>query len=105
MGAKFNPMPESVTDRCTKAHEYVFLLTKSPRYYYDNVVVKEESKYPNDDRNSRTKLSHKRMPTGKVAGIRPKSATYPMRNKRSVWTITPKPFKGAHFAVFPPDRG
>lgn len=64
--AKPNPMPESVADRCTKAHEYLFMLTKSARYYFDNVAIAE-----------------------------------PTCNKRSVWTITTKPFKGAHFAVMP----
>jgi len=63
---KPNPMPESVRDRCTKAHEYIFLLSKSKSYYYDHEAVKSEGS-----------------------------------NKRSVWTVPPKPFKGAHFATFP----
>ena len=100
---KPNPMPESVRDRCTKAHEYVFLLTKSERYYYDAEAVSEASKYPDDDRKSRSSVADKRMPTDSVAGIRPGSATYPTRNRRSVWTVTTKPYSGAHFAVMPSD--
>ena len=65
---KPNPMPESVKDRCTKAHEYIFLLTKERDYYYDNEAIKE-----------------------------------PTRRKRSVWNITKKPYKDAHFAVYPPE--
>jgi DNA modification methylase len=100
---KPNPMPESVTDRCTKAHEYIFLLSKSHRYYFDSEAIKEPSKYPNDDRKTRSAISGKRMPTKLVAGVRPGSQTYPFRNRRSVWTVTTKPFKGAHFATFPSD--
>jgi DNA modification methylase len=100
---KPNPMPESVTDRCTKAHEYIFLLSKSPTYYYDHEALKEPSKYPNDDRKARSAISDKRMPTELIAGVRPGSQTYPFRNRRSVWTVTTKPYKGAHFATFPPD--
>ena len=65
---KPNPMPESVRDRCTKSHEYIFLLSKSQNYYFDVDAIKE-----------------------------------PTRRKRSVWTVNNKPYKGAHFAVFPPD--
>ena len=77
---KPNPMPESVTDRCTKSHEYIFLLTKKERYFYDSYSIKEEATYK-----------------GKTSG----GAT-DKRNKRSVWTINTAPFKEAHFAVFPP---
>ena len=100
---KPNPMPESVQDRCTKAHEYVFLLTKSARYYYDAQAIAEPSTYPDDDRKSRSAASQKRMPTAEIAGVRPGSATYPTRNRRSVWTITTKPYAGAHFATMPPE--
>jgi DNA modification methylase len=100
---KPNPMPESVNDRCTKAHEYIFLFSKSPRYYFDADTIKEASKYPNDNRKARSSLANKRVPTARIAGIRPGSQTYPFRNKRSVWTVTAKPYKGAHFATFPPD--
>jgi len=65
---KPNPMPESVRDRCTKAHEYIFLLSKSQNYYFDVDAIKE-----------------------------------PTRRKRSVWSVTNKPYKGAHFACYPPD--
>ena len=76
---KPNPIPESVTDRCTKAHEYIFLLTKKRKYFYDREAIREAPK------------------PGRVYK-EVKGA-----NKRSVWTIPAKPFKGAHFAVFPPD--
>ena len=79
---KPNPMPESVTDRCTKAHEYIFLLSKSPKYYYDHEAVKELAVSGN-----------KSAPT----------APPETRNRRSVWTVAPKPYKEAHFAVYPPE--
>ena len=97
---KPNPMPESVTDRCTKSHEYIFLLSKSEKYFYDADAIKENSKYPEDDRKSRVKEHQKYAGTGhnKVAEG---SATYEFRNKRSVWTVNTKPYSGSHFAVFP----
>lgn len=70
---KPNPMPESVRDRCTKAHEYIFLLSKSPRYYFDSEAIRETA------------------------------VGSDTRNRRSVWSIPTRPFKGAHFATFPPD--
>lgn len=110
---KPNPMPESVTDRCTKAHEYIFLMTKNSKYYYDNDSIKEKSV---------TTVNRKTLPTdeykagktpsevtGKMTNRGGKSLAYaypngiPFRNKRSVWTVTTKPFKGAHFAVMPQD--
>ena len=97
---KPNPMPESVTDRCTKAHEYIFLLTKSKKYYYDYKTIQEPSIYPNDNRKSRVHANAKdlkRIGNKLQAG----DTTYPNRNKRSVWTIPTKPYKGAHFATFP----
>jgi len=102
---KPNPMPESVKDRCTKAHEYIFLLTKSARYYFDNEAIKEPANYPNDDRKSRAHEEHKSMPDGLRNGLRPGKYTYDMtmRNKRDVWTVTTKPYKGAHYATYPPD--
>ena len=100
---KPNPMPESVRDRCTKAHEYVFLLTKSARYFYDAAAVAEPSVYPDDNRKARSTVDQKRMPTASIAGVRPGSATYANRNRRSVWTVTTKPYKGAHFATMPPE--
>jgi len=105
---KPNPMPESVTDRCTKAHEYVFLLTKSERYFYDAEAVSEASKYPDDNRKARQKPEDYESQMGELGQIRavinPSGArTYPTRNRRSVWTITTKPYGGAHFAVMPAD--
>ena len=99
---KPNPLPESVTDRCTKAHEYIFLLTKSRKYYFDYKAIQTKSKgLTLHDRTSR--VSRKRFPHGTVNGIRRGGGPYEMANRRSVWSITTKPFAGAHFATFPPD--
>jgi len=73
--SKPNPMPESVRDRCTKAHEYIFLLSKSERYFFNGTAIKEPSI----------------------------SEDAPPRNRRSVWNVATRPYKGAHFATFPPD--
>jgi DNA modification methylase len=101
--AKPNPMPESVNDRCTKSHEYLFLLSKSSKYYFDNQAIKEPSvssignaqirfvgnKYgDSDDPKHATKSGNVWKATD-------------TRNKRDVWNIATKPFKGAHFAVMP----
>lgn len=98
--AKPNPMPESVTDRCTKSHEYLFLLTKSPRYYFDNEAIKEPTTtmdtHVRDRDNTRCNNTPGRT---RMGGL--KTNNYDKRNKRSVWTISTKPYKGAHFAVFP----
>jgi len=99
---KPNPMPESVRDRCTKAHEYIFLMSKSQRYFYDAEAIKEQSNYPDDNRKARSNKNLKRMPTNQIAGIRPGSQTYPLRNRRSVWTVTTHPYSESHFATFPP---
>ena len=130
---KPNPMPESVTDRCTKSHEYIFLLSKSAKYYFDHEAIKEPLANSSLKRLSQNVAEQKgsdRVP-GKTngpmkavaSGIRfggskygdsddPKHATKSgdeweipadgLRNKRSVWTVTTRPFKGAHFATFPP---
>jgi DNA modification methylase len=109
---KPNPMPESVTDRCTKAHEYIFLLSKSDKYFFDNEAIKEpsvnsESYKGRRKRSSMTEESEKAM--DKFGATRSgfknidEGKTYPNKNKRSVWTITTKPYKGAHFATFPKD--
>lgn len=99
---KPNPMPESVTDRCTKSHEYIFLLTKKSIYYFDNEAIKEET-LTNDvsvrDRDT-TKLNNTPGRT-RMQGLT--TNNYEKRNKRSVWTVTTKPFKDAHFATFPTD--
>jgi DNA modification methylase len=97
---KPNPMPESVKDRCTKSHEYLFLLSKNKRYYYDNDAIKEPAK----DWGTRDRTNGKYHNKG--TGLTPHSGltkSYPKKNKRSVWSITNKPYKGSHFAVFPPD--
>ena len=99
---KPNPMPESVRDRCTKAHEYVFLLSKGPRYYFDNEAIKEPGVIPAGTRGA--KGSAERAARKGVNSRPPEYKVYDgMRNRRSVWTVTTKPFKGAHFATFPPD--
>jgi DNA modification methylase len=101
---KPNPMPESVTDRCTKAHEYVFLLTKSQRYYYDAEAVSEASvdaaSYrPRSPRNPDKREGDKFFAT--KVGSHANGKVYATRNRRSVWTVTTKPYSGAHFAVMP----
>lgn len=100
---KPNPMPESVRDRCTKAHEYLFLLTKSPKYYFDSEAIKEPAKWERWG-NQTEKKSH--SGTAKHLGGKTLSEL-PIRdkkNKRSVWSVpTGGGFKGAHFATFPPD--
>lgn len=98
---KPNPMPESVQDRCTKAHEYIFLLTKQRNYYYDHEAIKVPVK---QDWGTRDRTEGKYHNEG--TGLSPHTGledSYESANKRSVWTVTTKPFKGAHFAVFPPD--
>ena len=101
---KPNPMPESVTDRCTKAHEYLFLLSKGPKYFFDADAIKEASAESSAARlaqNVEAQAGSTRVP-GKTNGTM-KAVGGDMRNRRSVWTVTTKPFKGAHFATFPPD--
>lgn len=134
---KPNPMPESVQDRCTKAHEYIFLLSKSERYYFDNDAIKEpvtdvsiaragradlrekkgwaEAYHGNPPTGLKRSGNKERKPasargvpvdtagktSGAVAGNVPWEGT--TRNRRSVWTVTTKPYSGAHFATFPKD--
>jgi DNA modification methylase len=112
--AKPNPMPESVTDRPTKSHEYIFLLAKAQHYYCDMEAIKEPAAYdgrkdeqfkgaiksydgvmPNGQPQSFAQNGHARWNKDEN-GLR-------VRNKRDVWTVTTKPYKGAHFATFPPD--
>jgi DNA modification methylase len=118
--AKPNPMPESVKDRCTKAHEYVFLLSKSPHYYYDYKAIAE----PQKDISIRRAYSKNNIDKRKDANIenlgysisgKAQDATYqklreeiengniPTRNRRSVWTIPTSHYRGAHFATYPPE--
>ena len=105
---KPNPMPESVRDRCTKAHEYIFLLSKSERYFFDSEAIKEPAvsekpagnkrhKYA-DAYNAGTSEEH-RTKAGLLALT---GVEWETRNRRSVWTVATKPYKGAHFATFPP---
>jgi DNA modification methylase len=105
---KPNPMPESVQDRCTKAHEYIFLLTKSQKYYFDYEAIKEQAKRPNESqtfggskaKNSIIKSDDPRYRNGSEQWGRT-IETPEDRNKRSVWSVPVKPYTGAHFAVFP----
>jgi site-specific DNA-methyltransferase (adenine-specific) len=98
---KPNPMPESVTDRCTKAHEYVFMLTKSGRYYFDNEAIKEPANNAGKIGGSFKNRQGTATYHPQSGGIGSESKNYETRNLRSVWTIATKPFKGAHFAVMP----
>lgn len=126
--SKPNPMPESIGDRCTKAHEYVFLLSKSARYFYDADAIAEDASPNTHSRVAKipagwetgagTHGSYHR--DGRAAGVSPKSAgeetnirakvsfhasttgRVEKRNKRSVWTVPTSPFAEAHFATFPP---
>ena len=103
--AKPNPMPESVKDRCTKSHEYLFLLSKSPKYYYDNEAIKEPSKYAGavikaSGAKAKNALKGKYGSTS-VGFTKHDTTVADFRNKRDVWTINTKPFKGAHFATMP----
>ena len=103
---KPNPMPESVRDRCTKAHEYIFMLSKTPRYYFDADAVKEPVADSTAARLAQptlhTQVGSSRVP-GKTNGNMKAVGNGETRNKRSVWTVTTKPFKGAHFATYPPE--
>jgi len=97
---KPNPMPESVTDRCTKSHEYIFLLSKSPKYYYDNEAIGEKTiTQDNSNRDRDTTRLNNTPGRTKMNGL--KTNNYETRNKRSIWTVNTKPYDGAHFAVFP----
>ena len=112
---KPNPMPESVRDRCTKSHEYIFMLTKSARYYFDSDAIKERANYdgrkdtvmkgsakyqngyfPTDVNTQSIALKGHERWKENADGVK-------VRNKRSVWTVTTKPYKEAHFATYPPD--
>ena len=103
--AKPNPMPESVTDRPTKAHEYLFLLSKSARYFYDADAVRESAEYGRSQEIGDAKIWNRSgVPT--EPGRTPGNTTVPGdgaggRNRRTVWTIATEPFPGAHFATFP----
>jgi DNA modification methylase len=98
--AKPNPMPESVTDRCTKSHEYIFLLSKSANYYFDADAIAEDTVYPIGSR----KDVKKGFFQGKTAEQDQPAfrAIRDTRNKRSVWTVATQGYPESHFAVFPP---
>ena len=137
--SKPNPMPESVRDRCTKAHEYIFLLSKSERYFYDHEAIKEPVAASTVARLSQPNLANQagsdRVPgktNGNMKAVRSKANSFKRegskreqaipgqavgthrpdraeseydldtRNRRSVWTVATRPYKGAHFATFPP---
>ena len=136
--AKPNPMPESVKDRCTKSHEQIFLLSKSPKYYFDHEAIKEPVAEATKSRlaqNVDAQAGSDRVPgktNGPMKAVRSKANSFKRegskreqaipgqsvgthrpdraeseydldtRNKRSVWTVATRPFKGAHFATFPP---
>lgn len=128
--AKPNPMPESVRDRCTKSYEHIFMLSKSPHYYFDGEAISEPTVESttrrlsqNIDRQSGSSRAYgKTNGNMKAAAPRYGGKKYtatpdkfnrtksggiyeyrPRRNKRNVWTVTTKPYKGAHFATYPPD--
>jgi DNA modification methylase len=103
---KPNPMPESVQDRCTKAHEYIFLLSKSQKYYYDHEAIKEAAIHEGrivKASGTDAKNGAKGEFGATAAGFTTHDTLVTDRNKRSVWTVTTKPYAGAHFAVFPSD--
>ena len=101
---KPNPMPESVRDRCTKAHEYIFLLSKSERYYFDHEAMKEKAAQPVGEQKQ-TGQHKSRNPKGNGASAKSTLGSNQgaeFRTRRSVWTVATRPYKGAHFATFPP---
>ena len=101
---KPNPMPESVRDRCTKSHEYIFLLSKSPKYLFNQESILEPFSTADHKGKTRergiTPLTAMKQDRSNSGGF---TKNREGRNKRSVWSVCPKPFKGAHFATFPPD--
>jgi len=100
---KPNPMPESVQDRCTKAHEYIFLMSKSQKYYYDTEAIQEQAERPEGPGNKTHRHSQEGIYVSGSQKNLAKIGASETRNKRSVWTVNVKPYSGAHFAVFPSD--
>ena len=105
---KPNPMPESVQDRCTKAHEYIFLMSKSQKYYYDRESVREEIKETTNGKAGVRRSGDSKTRSREHWGVphNPENVIVEYdeikgANKRSVWCIPTKPYAGAHFAVFP----
>lgn len=107
---KPNPMPESVRDRCTKSHEYIFMFSKSPRYYFDHSAMREPAAYKARKNNTRPpSKKYLQQNTGapvqtfQHGGGRCNTVNGEfVRNKRDVWSVQTRAFKGAHFATFPP---
>ncbi len=107
--AKPNPMPESVRDRCTKSHEYLFLLSKSPKYYFNSDAIKEPCVRPDEGKRKTPakfggadKWQEAQKDSRLHSGNEYLGTPDGKRNKRDVWTVATKPYKGAHFATFPP---
>lgn len=100
---KPNPMPESVRDRCTKAHEYIFLLSKSERYFFDGESLKEPAINAGKVGGSFKGRQGSADYHAQSGGLGSEAKNYETRNRRSVWTVATRPYKGAHFATFPPD--
>jgi len=98
---KPNPMPESVQDRCTKAHEYIFLMSKSQKYYYDTEAIQEQAERPDGPGNKNHRHSQEGIYVSGSQKNLAKIGASETRNKRSVWTVNVKPYTEAHFATFP----
>lgn len=96
--SKPNPMPEGVTDRCTRAHEYIFLLSKRERYYYDCERIAEDAVRAGEAPGGNRKVDASRNDADRDMSV----VVGETRNKRSVWTVSTKPYNEAHFATFPP---
>ncbi len=101
--SKPNPMPESVTDRCTKAHEYIFLLSKKSKYYYDAEAVREECSGTGHGGSPNNRGKRQETLSQNKGGNLGDWDDGKGRNKRSVWNVNTQPYSGAHFATFPPD--
>lgn len=103
--SKTNAMPESVTDRCVKSHEYIFLLSKSPKYFFDHLAIRETAVTAGQKRGGGKKYSQNAVVAHRSDSQRLDryGVTPDQRNKRSVWNVSTKAFRGAHFATFPVD--
>lgn len=101
--AKPNPMPESVKDRCTKSHEYIFLLSKSQKYYFDYEAIQEDAIWKDDKWKDYGRIAYegKRTDNNTSMGQQSFVKISDKRNKRDVWFVSPKPVKEAHFATYP----
>jgi len=98
---KPNPMPESVQDRCTKSHEYIFLLTKNQKYYFDNKSIQEPAESAGKVSGSFKGRQGDAEYHAQSGGVGSDAKEYEKRNKRDVWSVPVKPYAGAHFAVYP----